>query len=91
MQIDTAVAEAFLAALNPAGLQAVVLAAEQLEVDHDAALAQWRLGVERARIDAERAERRYLAVEPENRLVARGLERGVGTVLARAQGGRGAA
>jgi len=30
--------------------------------------------VERARYDAERAERRYRAVEPENRLVARGLE-----------------
>jgi len=74
VQIDTAVAEAFLAALNPAGLQAVVMAAEQLEADHDAALAQWRLGVERARYEAERAERRYLAVDPENRLVARGLE-----------------
>jgi DNA invertase Pin-like site-specific DNA recombinase/uncharacterized protein YndB with AHSA1/START domain len=74
VQIDTAVAEAFLAALDPAGLQAVVVAAEQLEADHDAALAQWRLALERARYEAERAERRYRAVEPENRLVARGLE-----------------
>ncbi len=74
VQIDTAVVEAFLAALNPAGLQAVVMAAEQLEADHDAALAQWRLAVERARYEAERAERYYRAVEPENRLVARGLE-----------------
>ena len=65
-------AEAFLAALGPAGLQAVVVAAEQLEADHDAALAQWRLAIERARYEAER---RYRAVEPENRLVARGLER----------------
>ncbi|MCA1681284.1 MAG: recombinase family protein, partial [Actinobacteria bacterium] len=31
--------------------------------------------VERARYDAQRAERRYRAVEPEHRLVARGLER----------------
>ena len=30
--------------------------------------------MERARYEAERAERRYRAVEPENRLVARGLE-----------------
>ena len=30
--------------------------------------------LERARYEAERAERRYRAVEPENRLVARGLE-----------------
>src|SRR6266852_1640210 len=35
---------------------------------------QWRLEVERLRYEAERAERRYGAVEPENRLVARGLE-----------------
>jgi excisionase family DNA binding protein len=74
VQIDTTVAEAFLAALSPAGLQAVMRAAERLEADHDAALAQWRLAVERARYEAERAERRYRAVEPEHRLVARGLE-----------------
>lgn len=64
VQIDKAVIEAFLAALNPAGLQAVVVAVEQLESDHDAALAQWRLAVERAHYEAERAERRYRAVEP---------------------------
>ena len=64
VQIDKAVIEAFLAALNPAGLQAVGVAVEQLESDHDAALAQWRLAVERAHYEAERAERRYRAVEP---------------------------
>lgn len=74
VQIDAAVTDAFLAALNPAALKAVVVAAEQLEADHDGALAQWRLALERARYEAERAERRYRAVEPENRLVARGLE-----------------
>jgi transposase len=37
-------------------------------------LSQWRLEVERTRYEAERAERRYRAVDPENRLVARGLE-----------------
>lgn len=43
-------------------------------LQHDAALAQWRLSVERAQYEAQRAERRYRAVDPENRLVARGLE-----------------
>jgi DNA invertase Pin-like site-specific DNA recombinase len=75
VQIDQAVAEAFLAALTPAGIQAAVAAAERLEADHDAALEQWRLEVERARYEAGLAERRYLAVDPDNRLVARGLER----------------
>jgi len=74
-QIDAAVAEAFLAACTPAGLRAAVAAAERLEADRDAALGQWRLEVERARYEATRAERRYRAVDPENRLVARGLER----------------
>ena len=74
LQIDEAVTQAFLEALEPAGLQAALIAAQQLEADHDAALAQWRLAVERARYEAEKTERRYRAVEPENRLVARGLE-----------------
>lgn len=74
LQIDAAITEAFLRAVEPAGLEAAVRAAEQLEADHDAALAQWRLSVERARYEAQRAEKRYRAVDPENRLVARGLE-----------------
>jgi DNA invertase Pin-like site-specific DNA recombinase len=74
-QIDQAVTGALLAALTPAGVKAALHAAEALEHDHDAALAQWRLQVERATYQAERAERRYRQVEPEHRLVARGLER----------------
>jgi DNA invertase Pin-like site-specific DNA recombinase len=74
VQIDAAVAGAFLQALAPAAVQAMVRAAEQLENDRDAALGQWRLALERARYAAQCAERRYRAVDPENRLVARGLE-----------------
>jgi Recombinase zinc beta ribbon domain len=74
-QIDQAVAGALLAALTPAGVKAALQAAEALEQDHDAALKQWSLQVERAKYQAERAERRYRQVEPEHRLVARGLER----------------
>jgi DNA invertase Pin-like site-specific DNA recombinase len=72
--IDAAVGGAFLAALAPAALQACLTAAAQLEDGHDAALAQWRRQVEQARYQASRAERRYRAVDPDNRLVARGLE-----------------
>lgn len=74
LQIDAAAAEAFMQAVEPAALEAAVRAAERLEANHDAALAQWRLSVERARYEAQRAERRYQAVDPQNRLVARGLE-----------------
>jgi len=79
--IDTAVAGAFLAALEPAALQACLTAAQQLEDGHDAALAQWRHQAEQARYQASRAERRYRAVDPDNRLVARGLETEWNTAL----------
>jgi DNA invertase Pin-like site-specific DNA recombinase len=74
LQIDHAVAHAFLDALAPAGIEAALLAEENLEAGHEADIAQWRLQVERVRYEAERADRRYRSVEPENRLVARTLE-----------------
>jgi DNA invertase Pin-like site-specific DNA recombinase/predicted DNA-binding transcriptional regulator AlpA len=74
VQIDEAVAHAVLAALAPLGVEAALAAAERIEADHDGVLAQWRLAVERARYDAQRCERRYRAVDPDNRLVARGIE-----------------
>jgi DNA invertase Pin-like site-specific DNA recombinase len=75
VQIDQAVTQAFIAALEPAKLAATLAAAERLEHDRETALKQWRLDVERAGYQAGRAERRYRAVDPDNRLVARGLER----------------
>jgi len=72
--IDEAIANAFLSAVTPAAVEAMKTAVEQGRTNQDDALAQWRLEIERLRYDAEKAERRYRAVEPENRLVARGLE-----------------
>jgi len=72
--IDQAVAGAFLEAIKPAAVQATLLTMQQLQGQYDAGLAQWRLEVERTRYEAERAQRRYEMCEPENRLVARGLE-----------------
>jgi hypothetical protein len=79
--IDAAVAAAFLAALQPAALQACLTAAQHLEDGHDAALEQWRRQLEQARYQAGRAEHRYRAVDPDNRLVARGLENEWNTAL----------
>jgi len=75
VQLDEAVAEAFLAALEPVRLAAALEAGERLEADRQAALKHWRLDVERATFAVGRAERRYRAVDPDNRLVARALER----------------
>jgi DNA invertase Pin-like site-specific DNA recombinase len=74
LAIEQAVTNAFLEAVTPAAVEAMRLTVEQLQTNHDAALSQWRLEVERARYEAEKVERRYRSVEPENRLVARGLE-----------------
>jgi DNA invertase Pin-like site-specific DNA recombinase len=79
--IDTAVADAFLAALEPAALQACLAAAERLEADHDTVLAQHRRQLEQASYQAMRAERRYRSVDPENRLVAHSLEAEWNTAL----------
>jgi DNA invertase Pin-like site-specific DNA recombinase len=74
LRIDPAVAQHVLETLTPLALQAALDAADQIEAGHDAALEQWRRQAEQARYAATRAERRYRAVDPENRLVARGLE-----------------
>ena len=54
-QIDEAVARAVLTSLEPLGVQAALDAAERLEADYDGSLAQWRLAVERASYEAQRA------------------------------------
>ena len=72
--IDRAVSKAFLQAISPAASQAVVLAQANFDTEHNSSLKQLQLRLERARYQAERAERQYRAVEPENRLVARSLE-----------------
>ena len=74
VRIDLAVGQAFVQAVAPAGAQAAMQAQELIQAEQEAAAAQWRLQAERARYEAQRAERRFRAVEPENRLVARTLE-----------------
>jgi len=74
VKIDETIAETFLETINPAAAEAALLAEKSIEEDHDADLEQWRLQVERLQYEADRAERRFRAVEPENRLVARTLE-----------------
>ena len=73
-RMDTAVVRCFLEAITPVGMEAAMRAEQDIEAEHAAELAQWRLQAERAGYEAERAERRYRTVEPENRLVARTLE-----------------
>jgi DNA invertase Pin-like site-specific DNA recombinase len=74
-RIQAAVVEAFLEALSPASMQVAIATLERIDAEKDTTLQQLEERHERARYDAERAHRQYDAVEPENRLVARTLER----------------
>jgi hypothetical protein len=74
-RIDALVVEAFLDAVRPASVE-VAAQAEQLAREEEAAAGRlWQLQIEKAEYEARRAERQFMAVEPENRLVVRSLER----------------
>ena len=73
--VDAAVAQTFLEAMQPAQLEVSLATLDQIEEQARQVDRQWQLRLERARYEADLARRRFLAVEPENRLVARSLER----------------
>jgi hypothetical protein len=62
-------------AVEPAALERSFRAAERVEKDRERLHAPWKQRLERADYETSRARRQYDAVDPENRLVARELER----------------
>jgi DNA invertase Pin-like site-specific DNA recombinase len=75
LAVDAEVERVMLAALAPDQIALAVAALGQIEEEIRVLEHQWALKRERARYEAERARRQYNEVEPENRLVARSLER----------------
>lgn len=75
LQVDDEVERIVLTALAPDRLVIALESLSQIEEEAKMLKRQWDLKLERARYEAERARRQYDAVEPENRLVARNLER----------------
>jgi DNA invertase Pin-like site-specific DNA recombinase len=73
--LDALVTEKIMRALQPAALELSLTAADDLKKEHQRLDQDWRQRLERCQYDADRARRQYEAVEPENRLVARELER----------------
>lgn len=73
--LDDMVAAQVRTGLEPAALELSLMAADDLERERARLHQDRRQGLERARYEAERAFRQYDAVEPENRLVSRELER----------------
>jgi excisionase family DNA binding protein len=90
LRFDQTVIDAFLEAVTPAGVDATAAAVDQLESDHAERRRLELLAVERVEYEAERRRRQFDACEPENRLVARSLERGYEEALAQVERQRAA-
>ena len=74
-RIERVVLDSVFEALAPAGIEATLRAIEHASSDHQTRVHSAELELERAQIHADRARRQFDACEPENRLVARTLER----------------
>jgi DNA invertase Pin-like site-specific DNA recombinase len=74
-RIERVVLDALFEARRPAAIEATLRAIEHATDDHHARVRSAELELERAQIHADRARRQFDACEPENRLVARTLER----------------
>lgn len=73
--LDAAVAELFLQAVQPTEIELGLALGRETERQSKEVERQWKLRLERASYDARLAERRYKVVDPENRVIARTLER----------------
>lgn len=73
--LDEHIRHLIFQALEPAALEISLQVAEDLEAERSRHRAHWQQRLDRAAYEAQRAERQYQAVEPENRLVVRTLER----------------
>jgi DNA invertase Pin-like site-specific DNA recombinase len=73
--VDELVAQQVLHALEPATLELSLKAIQDVHQERERLHRHWKQRLERATYEAGRAERQYQVCEPENRLVARSLER----------------
>ena len=75
LSLDECITGLIFKALLPAALEISLAAAADQAAERQKQQNYWLQRLERTHIDTERAARQYNAVEPENRLVARTLER----------------
>lgn len=74
-KIDEVVSDAILKALAPSSIELCMSLQENSERANEAIEKNWKYKIERAKFVVTRAERQFQMVEPENRLVARSLEK----------------
>jgi DNA invertase Pin-like site-specific DNA recombinase len=75
MAVDETVCKEVLRVVQPAAVEAAILASEEEARKQDEVLQAWGRELEAARYAARRAQKQYDAADPENRLVADELER----------------
>ena len=75
LSVDAEIEKVILECLSKDQIVLAVEAVSELESQARLLDQQWKLKCERARYEVERSRRQYDEVEPENRLVARSLER----------------
>jgi DNA invertase Pin-like site-specific DNA recombinase len=73
--LDDAISERLLTAVTPLTIKLALAALTNLEERDRVISAQWHRRIERARYEADLAERRYEEADPSNRLVASTLEK----------------
>tara|TARA_A100001391_G_scaffold163819_2_gene123470 strand:- start:5501 stop:7618 length:2118 start_codon:yes stop_codon:yes gene_type:complete len=73
--IDEAIGELIATEMTPTAVELALEIGKEIEARHDEADRLRLRAVERARIDADLAQRRFMLVDPNNRLVADTLER----------------
>jgi DNA invertase Pin-like site-specific DNA recombinase len=74
LAVDDAIAREILRVVQPAAVEAAIVAHEQAARRQDEVVAALQRDLEAARYAAQRAQRQYDAIDPENRLVAGELE-----------------
>jgi excisionase family DNA binding protein len=82
IRLENKILDEMFDVLQPAALTATAQALAEADANYRRELTVFELTVERARYEADRALRQFDSVEPENRLVARTLEKALETRLA---------
>ena len=73
--VDDAIANEVMQVVQPAAIEAAILAGQEVAHSQDEVMAALTRDLEAARYAARRAQRQYDAADPENRLVTEELER----------------
>jgi DNA invertase Pin-like site-specific DNA recombinase len=72
--VDELISKMLVEMVTPLNLEVSVKVFEEIQTRHEEVVQLHRIGLERARHEAELAQRRFLMVNPDNRLVADNLE-----------------